>query len=51
MSSLQKGGIRGEEKDCLLDLNQSKEWLLLQYENMSAVEEWLSCLWSYCQGL
>lgn len=34
-----------------MDPNQSKEWLLLQHENMIAVGEWLSCLWSWLQGL
>lgn len=40
-----------EGRDCVLDPNQGKEWLLLQRENMSAVGEWLSCLWSWPQGL
>lgn len=43
-------GIRGEGRDCVLDPNQRKEWLLLQHENMSTVGEWLSCLWSWPQG-
>lgn len=34
-----------------MDPNQRKEWLLLQHENMSTVGEWLSCLWSWPQGL
>lgn len=46
-----EAGIRREGRDCFLDPNQRKEWLLLQHENMSTVGEWLSCLWSWLQGL
>jgi hypothetical protein len=34
VSSLQKAGIK-EDQHCVLDPNQSWEWLLLQQENMS----------------